>query len=342
LPLQEVPEPAQVSTKVAELIGRYLAWIESTSAYRKNGLPTSAHARVKKALEKLRGQFGSSSVRSLTRQSLVVFRDHLCSEGHKTLVGVNKSIQIVKRMIAWAAERGFVQDQQAILVATVKPLKEATRKKPPVPLADLRKTIATLQKTAPVVADMVRMQFLMGCRPGEIRAMRWRDIDRNWITEGKVQVWRYLVADGKTLKEFYPILPEAQEVLLRHQKKDPSEAIFTPHDQRLATGADVTRVAAGPAPYGRSEYLQCVQRAAKRAKVSIFGVHQVRHTSLSLVANDRRGGLGTASALANHASQATTARFYATSEVKGAVQGAKLLQGHLAKVESVSEANADV
>jgi len=333
-PLVPVPDAQEAVISVGNLIDEFWRWVETTGAYRKNGVPTSAHARTKASLESLREFAGALGLRALSKQTLVVFRDHLCSDSPRTMIGVNKTIQIVKRMVAWGAERGMVQEMQAMLIGTLKAIREAPRKKPPVPLENLLKTIRKLEQTAPVVADMVKVQFLLGCRPGEVRLMRWANIDRAGVKKGRRTFWLYTVQDGKTRKEVYPISPEAQAILLRHEKDDATEPVFTPHDQARVTGRDHALPYKTPRPYERCDYLQCVRRAAKRAKVPAFGVHQIRHTSLSLVANDKRGGIGAAAALANHASHSTTARFYASCEAKSAMVGAELLQGRLKALSS--------
>src|SRR5262249_31463269 len=93
---------------------------------------------------------------------------------------VNKQIGRLKRAFAWAVEEDLVPASVHQALWRVKGLKkgkgqarEKARVKPvPLPLVD-----ATLLHLPAVVADMVRVQQLSGCRPQDVVNLRALDID---------------------------------------------------------------------------------------------------------------------------------------------------------------------
>jgi integrase len=87
---------------------------------------------------------------------------------------------------------------------------------------------ATLPHLPVVIADMVRVQRLLGCRPGEVCMMRPSDIDRS------AEVWEYRPASHKTehhgRHRVIFIGPKAQEILLQYLLRDADAYCFAPAD----------------------------------------------------------------------------------------------------------------
>ena len=79
-----------------------------------------------------------------------------------------------------------------------------------------------------VVADMVRVQLLIGCRPGEICRLTPSMIDRTG------EVWIAALPDHKTAyldhDRYLYIGPLAQRVLAPYLRRDPDECLFRPCD----------------------------------------------------------------------------------------------------------------
>ena len=71
---------------------------------------------------------------------------------------------------------------------------------------------ATLKHATKMIRDMVRIQQLTGCRPGEVCAIRPGEVDRS------ESVWRYRPGshkmEHKSRDRIILIGPKAQEILL--------------------------------------------------------------------------------------------------------------------------------
>ena len=82
-PLTDIPDASAAAVTVGHLIEEHKRWTEVSGAYLKGGKPTSAHARTMAALEALHEFAGAMPIRSLTKQTLVLFRDRLCADNVK-------------------------------------------------------------------------------------------------------------------------------------------------------------------------------------------------------------------------------------------------------------------
>ncbi len=95
---------------------------------------------------------------------------------------------------------------------------------------------ATLPHMPTVVADMVRLQRLTGCRPAEVCTLRPCDLDRSG------EVWTYKPDSHKT-EHYGPdrtifIGPQAQEILLRYSDRETQTCCFRPCDSEAKRRAE--------------------------------------------------------------------------------------------------------
>jgi integrase len=118
---------------------------------------------------------------------------------------------------------------------------EAKELPPVLPVAD-GAVNATLGHLPPIVADMVRLQRLTGCRPEEICTIRPCDVD----TAG--EVWSYRPESHKTQhhgrERVIFIGPKGQEVLRPYLLRDKSSSCFSPleSEQKRLTAAHEERI----------------------------------------------------------------------------------------------------
>ena len=91
---------------------------------------------------------------------------------------------------------------------------------------------ATLPHLPPIIADMVRVQHLTGCRPTEVCDLRPCDIDRT------ADVWSYRPESHKTehhgRQRTIHIGPKAQQVLLQYLLRDEKAYCFSPAESEKA------------------------------------------------------------------------------------------------------------
>jgi integrase len=144
---------------------------------------------------------------------------------------VNDFVGIIKRMFRWGTAKQLVPPavyQALMALAGLRRGRTTAREPAPVlPVAD-EVADATLAHLPTVVADMVRVQRLLGCRPGEICMMRPGDIDRSG------EVWEYRPASHKIehhgRQRVIFIGPKAQEILLPYLLRDAEAYCFAPAD----------------------------------------------------------------------------------------------------------------
>jgi integrase len=155
--------------------------------------------------------------------------------GHNTVrrgwcrTHVNRQIKRIRQVFAWGVSEELVPatTYQALLTvrAVPKGRTDARESAPVRPVSDDR-VAATLPRLSPVVQAMVKCQRLTGARPGEVCAMRTRDIEKR---DG---VWVYRPRQHKTaqhdiVREIY-IGPKAQAVLAPYLRDDPDAHVFSP------------------------------------------------------------------------------------------------------------------
>lgn len=257
---------------------------------------------------------------------------------------INHLAGSIRRCFKWAARKGLVPVGTWHHVQLVEGLRKGRTEayEPdtigPVPEADLQATLPYLPK---IVADMVRLQRLLGCRPGELVQMRPVDIDMSG------EVWFYV---PRTHKNAYrgkgrriPIGPRGQAILRPYLMRAADSHCFRPADSESKRHAEQrerrrTRVQPSQAKrrpkakpkrapgecYTVGTYRQAIERAADRADaqahreqpdvkveqriVSRWHPNQLRHSAASEVR--RQFGLEAAQVLLGH-SRADVTQVYA-------------------------------
>lgn len=314
-PLREVVLPVETlhPVTVRDLAAAYEAHIDEKGLYRKNGKETSQRGMLRAAVAELVQSSGDVPLRVFSRPHLVRHRDTLQGKAGLTRQGVNRKIGMLRRIVRWGAERAMVPDQNLFAIEAIRPLHAPPPKRREcVPQEDLD---AILPKLSSTLRAMVSLQRLTGMRPGEVCAMRWRDIDKHpEEVDPKLKLWRYTVAAPKAEHhgtETVYLLNDACQSILKRFVKTPAAFLFTPRDtirQRWPGGAEgLLDVASGR--YTAASYRQAIERACEAAKVQRFTPHQIRHAFITMVANDPSLGLAAASEAANHRSQQTTLNY---------------------------------
>ncbi len=297
---------------VDDLCGRFLAYAE---VYYRGG---SESANCTIALRPLREMFGRRPVAELVHADLLAVRDAHVRRGLARET-VNRYMRIVThRLVPWALDESLIRAGTAAELSQVRPLKRnrsAARETEPVrPVAD-SVVEATLPLLMPNTADMVRVHRLTGMRPGELCAMRWRDIDESGVP------WVYRPEHHKNEWRSQPrvvlIGPRAREILGRHRggerpfspvaavaermaaKRAARTSPFYPcRDERYTRAKENAAHRPGEA-WTTQSYGRAVKEACIRGGIEPWGVNRLRHTFGTAV---RRGfGLDAARAALGHA-----------------------------------------
>jgi integrase len=192
--------------------------------------PNSELHRVTRILRTLRQLYGRTPVAEFSVLQFKAVRQKLIDEGLSRSF-INASMRRIIRAFKWGVSEARVPPsvpQALAMVPGLKRGKTTARETEPVkPVAD-KLVDATLPHLPDVVADMVRVQRLTGCRPAEVCMIRPCDINRS------VDVWEYRPQSHKTVHQGRERVifmgPQAQTVLLRYLARDPQAHCFRPCD----------------------------------------------------------------------------------------------------------------
>lgn len=226
---RQVKPESHDQLSVVEVIASYAD--HATSYYcGPDGNPTSEVEDLALSLRQLKKLYGRKAVTSFGPVALKAVRQNMIENGLARKL-INQRINRIKRMFKWAAGAELIPASIPQALSMVEGLKrgrskakETERIKP----VSVEVVEATLPFLGDIVADMVRVQRLISCRPGEICKMRPCDIDRS------CEVWLYHPADHKTayLEKVRTIFigPKAQSILLRYLARDSQMYCFRPCD----------------------------------------------------------------------------------------------------------------
>ena len=225
--------PTRTKTGITcqELAVHFLEWAEGY--YVKNGESTASFGHCKTAVSLLVQHYGNESVNNFAPLSLVFLQDQWVEQGLGRPT-VNRFVSIIKQAFRRGSKLGWVEPPTYHALLSVDGLKAGRtkaheyRKVKPVDDETVEKTLPFMP---PIVADMVRVQRLIGGRPQDIRNMRACDIDQSG------EIWRYVPFTHKTehqdKERIIAIGPRAQAILMSYllEKDETPEAfLFSPKD----------------------------------------------------------------------------------------------------------------
>jgi integrase len=293
--------PRAEGLTVAELILSYLKWAEGY--YRKHGRPTSEYPTIKAAcgpLAKLLGDEPAASVRpSKWRDVQAEMVRRGWARGY-----VNDQLARLRRVFRWGVERELIPPAVLTGLESVPPLKRGRTAAPeskPIEAAPTADVLKAVEHCRPLLRAMVLVQLYGAMRPGEVRQMRGRDVDRS------TDPWLYVPESHKTEHH-----GRARRIWLGPK----AQAVLTPLLARADAGR---RLFPG---YAADGYAAAVALACKKAKVKPFQPRQLRHTQAQAVRDAL--GIETAQATLGHASTDVT-EIYAGHSIDAARKAAALL-----------------
>jgi integrase len=255
-------EPSAPDLTVNELILAY--WKHVEAYYVKDGRPTSEQDTIRQALRFLKRLYGDTPAAAFGPLALKAVREAMVEHPVTRKVKVkdpetgavreevrvlrqglsrrfiNKQVDRVRRLFAWAVEQELVPvavHQALQTVAGLRRGKGQAREKPPVrPVAE-EVVDATLPHLPAAVADMVRVQRLAGMRPQEVVLLRPCDLDMTG------PVWEYRPPRYKTEHHNDDDVPERERVVFLGPRAQETLRCYLPlstaayfFDPRLSEG----------------------------------------------------------------------------------------------------------
>jgi integrase len=282
-PLVDQDDAAAGEITLIELAARYKAFAKGY--YRKNGVVTNEYTAVVNALKVACGSYGREPASDFGPLKLQAVQQAMIRLGWSRKQ-INKQIGRIVRAFAWGVSQELVKPDAAHALREVKGLhagRTEARESTPVMPVDESTINATLDHLPPIVADMVKLQRLTGCRPEEVCLVRPCDVD----TTG--EVWSYRPESHKTQhrgrERVIFIGPKGQDVLRPYLLRDKASYCFNPSEgerkrRQAAHDARVTPITYGNRPgtnksrnpkrppgerYNTGSYRRAIHRACELA-----------------------------------------------------------------------------
>jgi integrase len=226
-PMPDAPNPQSIEgLTIVEVCAAYLDF--AVGYYRKHGKASRHIEAIKLSIGRIKELYGSTPALEFGPRSLKALRQKMIDQGLSRNY-INDQVENLKRMFKWAVSEELMPPsayQGLSTVAGLRPGRTDARETPPIVPVAAAVVDATLPHLPAVVADMVRLQRLTGCRPGEVCIMRPVDVDRS------NEVWEYRPSSHKTehhgkQRTIY-IGPQAQDVIRPYLLRPADTFCFQP------------------------------------------------------------------------------------------------------------------
>jgi integrase len=285
---------------VNDLILRY--WKFAQGHYCRDGIPSRELDNIRDAIRHVRPLYGRSPAAEFGPLALKSVRRAMIDAGLSRTT-INARVGKVRRMFKWAVGEELIPAAVCEGLRAVDGLRagrEGVRETAPVRPVPEEHVAAVLPFVSGPVRAMIELQNLTGMRPGEVMAMRGRDLDRNG------PIWCYRPAHHKTQDRGFERLialgPRAQAVLQAWLMDDPSAYLFSPAvavahrnaERRRGRRSPMTPSQARRKPkpdpkraprdrYDKRTYNTAIERACAKAGVPRWHPNQLRHTAATRI-----------------------------------------------------------
>ncbi len=209
---------------IADLVAQYLTW---ASTYYSDGEVSNLTA----ALKPLVALFGDMAADQFGPRDLICYRNHLPPKG-LCRNNCNAMLGRVKRFWKWCSSRELcdpLMHHRLSCVNGLRPGELGVKESEPVFGACPESIAGVLPFLPPIVATMVRLQYLTGMRPGEVCAMQ-----RSTLDQRDSDVWLYYPPThknqwrGQDLVKAIPVI--AQPLLEPFLALPADQYFFRPED----------------------------------------------------------------------------------------------------------------
>lgn len=219
--------PQSDQTTVTELLGHFLEYarVYYCDADGELGQEYYNHRPVLRVLQEVAGRM---AVAEFTPRVLKAVRQRMIDLGWSRRY-INRQVVRIRSVFKWGVSEGLVPVDVHAALGTLGGLRSGRTEaveKPPVRPVSNEQVQAVLPHLAPIVADMVWLQWLTGMRPGEVCIMRPKDIDLSG------EVWFYRPSRHKTQfrgrQRIVPLGPQAQRIVQPYLDRAARAYLFSP------------------------------------------------------------------------------------------------------------------
>lgn len=254
---------------IEDLLASYLSWARGAKA-------PSSFRRDQLSARTLLGHLGGRAMNAITCPELEDYRQTRLASGVKPAT-VNREMAVLRHAYNRAIRAGLYENANPVVC--IKPFKESPRRRYLSDNEQTRLLLACKNSKQLLLYPLVATALLTGLRAGELRALRWDDID---FRHGTISV-----RHSKTGERNVPLSSQAAAVLQGLERVD--ERVFP-----------------------ITEWKTCWRTALRRAGIKEFRFHDLRRT---FAVNLSREGvdLSTIKTLLGHSQFSTSLIYLATS-----------------------------
>jgi integrase len=297
--------------RIADFWERFLAYCEEmTSDRRPRMKPATLRGWRQIWQQHLSGHFGEATLREYTADQGTVFLDGLtASQSQRTLAHIKSCAQLLfKRAVA---ERRINANPWRDVVMPKSAVK--TPKTPSYTWAEAKAVIQALEGH-PDCQLILALACFLGLRPNEIVALRWEDLDGDWlhIRRGMVN-GRLDVPKSQSSMNAVP-LPEEIRRQLEHYRAEKTEGWMFPSESGILIAGRIVEPSmkhlAGVAPIDLHNLVYRIIKPILAAKGLKWKPLKAGRTGACTEVIERTGSVGLAQRILRHADQSTTLRFY--------------------------------
>ena len=330
--VEEIPDNLTVS----EIVAKFIQWARDTYPNPKIGDGFQLYTRA------LVTAYGRLEARRFGGAKLIALRDAEVARRKRSRQGINRMVRTIQRCFGWAVSRELVPPEACLTLDKVETLRKGITKAPEyraaqaVPFEIME---ATLRHCPPMVADMARLQWYTGMRPGEVVSLNLAEIDRSF------EEWIYRPAEHKTAwrdkERLVAIGPKGQEIINRYLRAD-GLPIFSPakgEAERRAALRETRETPLWPSSLNRPKkvaprrtpsesytahsYRRAIARACDLAKVPRWSPYSLRKAACDRIIENC--DMEAARAALGHADRRVTARHYARTDLNRIRQVARVI-----------------
>jgi integrase len=285
-----VPAPSgPAPLSVNELI---LAYYKHAAAYYGfDAEPRRGDAyNLRDALRVVKELYGSTPARDFGPLALKACRGQMLKQGWSRTY-TNAQVDRIRRAFRWAVEEEMIPGAVSEALRAVRGIrrgKSDARETQKVRPVDPDHVTAALRHLPPMVAAMVNLQLLTGCRPAEVCILRPGDLDRS-----NPRCWVYRPREHKTEHHDHDRLiligPRAQAVLLPYLDVPGESFCFSP--TRSEAGRNALRRQERRSPMTPSQRARLPRPRRRRAPGDRYDTHSYRRAIKRACALENRGRL---------------------------------------------------
>lgn len=250
----------------------------------------------------LKGMFPSLSINNFGPRHLLELQKEFVARG-LTRQGINKRINLTRRIFRWGVSQNLVQQQTFEALKTIFPVKKGVAMEAKIKnSANITDVVKTMNFLHPILNAMIKLQLLTGMRPSEVCKLNTIDIETN-----DPECWWYKPANHKTSwrgkTRSIPLTLKSIKIIegFLLNAKSTGGYLFSPMSRdRVSASAGYF--------YTTSEYGKAIRQAAIRAKIEPWSPNQLRKYAAQKLLEEQ--GIESASALLGHSCVDITRKHY--------------------------------